>query len=107
MTGTELRFLRKVAELSPVAFAEKLGVTFHTIITWEQSETLRGPNDLAARTVVAAVSFGEDVCVELFKLHKAIQKRDPRSSEISAQWLQAEGRWTVTSAGAKSAREEK
>jgi len=93
LTGRELRFLRIAAGLSPASLAQLLEVTFRTILTWEDSETLRGPNDIAARMVVAALIFGVGVCVELFKLVKDIRKRNRKAPEIRAQWLQAERRW--------------
>ena len=97
LSGRELRFLRTVAGISAATLAEQLNVTLKTIVTWEESETLRGPNDLAARMVVAALSFGEDVGAEMLKLLKGIRRRNTTSHEIRAQWIHAEELWVLTS----------
>jgi len=97
LSGRELRFLRTVVGISSASLALKLDVAFLTIVTWETSETLRVPNDLAARTVIAAQSFAADVCAELLELLKSNQKRDTELREIRARWLEDEGRWTLSS----------
>jgi putative transcriptional regulator len=95
LTGAELRFLRTTAKLSPIEFAEYLAVSSHTIRIWEESRCVRGPNDLAARLVIAACSFDPCLWGELFERFKTNRKLRPEVREVALRWLAVEQRWTL------------
>jgi len=105
LSGRELRFLRTVAGLSIVAFAEQLGVAIQTIQAWERSEALRYLNDLGGRIVIASLVALSEECSPIFKVPSAIRARRSESDRLSAYWISEEAQWIVPSAGAGDQRQ--
>ena len=97
LTGRELQFLRTVAGLSPFALAEQLGVAIHTIEAWEGSAVLRGPNDLAARVVLAPLIVSEEDCRQMLKTPGSIRPGKSEPSRVVAYWINEKSGWVVTS----------
>jgi DNA-binding transcriptional regulator YiaG len=95
LSGPELRFIRSAAALNQADFAEKLGVTFATILKWEQSEALRFPNDLASRVVLASVIDIEQDAHFVFKILQSVRARRSETSRLTAYWINPEIRWIV------------
>jgi transcriptional regulator with XRE-family HTH domain len=97
LTGGELRFLRTVAGLSTLAFAEQLGVAIQTIQAWERSEALRYLNDLGARIVVASLIAPYEDFSSISKMLRSIRARKSEPDRVSAHWTKEEVQWVVTS----------
>jgi len=97
LTGRELRFLRTVAGLSTVAFAEGLGVAIQTIQAWERSKALRYLNDLGARMVIAALIAPHDDWSPIFRILSSIKARRSEPGRLSAHRIDEEAQWVVSS----------
>jgi len=96
LTGSELRFLRSTAGLAPSVLAEKLDITFQSVLAWERSKELRRPNDLAARMIIASEILPDECGSQVVELLRAI--REPRSkvARMHAYWINDQYEWIVT-----------
>jgi len=97
LTGAEARYLRTFTGVSALAFAEELGVTSHTLLSWERAERLRYRDDFCIRTVSAALSLGSHLGHDIIWMAKAIRERKTEAYEIRAEWLEEEKHWSLIS----------
>jgi hypothetical protein len=100
LTGREFRFLRAVAGLSTLLFAEQLGIVTQTIQAWERCEALRYLNDLGARVVIASLIAPDEDWSPIFKILSSIKDRRSEADRLSAQWVREDAHWVVTLPGA-------
>jgi DNA-binding transcriptional regulator YiaG len=94
LTGRELRFLRTVAGLSFIVFADYLGIAIQTVKDWERAEVLRFVNDVAVRMLVASLIGMEEKHTEIGKLLSSI-RRQRSQGRVSAYWISEETNWVV------------
>jgi transcriptional regulator with XRE-family HTH domain len=97
LRGSELRFLRTTARLTPIAFAAQMEVSSVTILNWERAKVLRYSTDLGTRLVLASLLVNLNLGAEISQLPSLIRRRDPLTNEIEADRSLATGRWMLLS----------
>ncbi len=95
LSGGEFRFLRTVAGLSIMEFAEQLGVAIQTIQAWERSEALRFLNDVGARIVIFALITPDEDGPPISKTLKSIRQPGSVPPQVNARWVNENTGWIV------------